>query len=96
MDADLLENSYDIKDIKQSEFEIKKQLNQNLTILLEKVINDAIKERCDLFKFGKILRNTNPKYFKSIEHEWKDKILPNIKYSTKVESKIIMLGMNSR
>ena len=62
--------------------------------MCEKVISETIKESCDLFKFGKILRNNNPKYFKSIENDWKTQILPSIKYNVKIESKISMFGMN--
>ena len=73
---------------------IEKELNNNLKLLCEKVISETIKESCDLFKFGKILRNSNPKYFKSIEKDWKSKTLPNIKYNIKIDSKISMIGMN--
>jgi spore germination protein KC len=94
LNANLFESEQNFENIKSIEINIEKELNNNLKLLCEKVINESTKENCDLFKFGKILRNSNPKYFKSIEKDWKSKILPNIKYNIKIDSKISMIGMN--
>ena len=94
LNANLFESEQNFENIKSIEINIEKELNNNLKLLCEKVISETIKESCDLFKFGKILRNSNPKYFKSIEKDWKSKTLPNIKYNIKIDSKISMIGMN--
>ena len=95
LNANLFESEQNFENIKLLETEIENNLNNNLKLLCEQVINNNIKENCDLFKFGKILRNNNPKYFKSIENNYKNKILPNIKYNIKINSKISMIGMNN-
>ena len=94
LNANLFESEQNFENIKSMETDIEKNLNNNLKLLCEKVISETIKESCDLFKFGKILRNNNPKYFKSIENDWKTQVLPNIKYNVNIESKISMFGMN--
>ena len=95
LNANLFESEQNFENTKLLETEIEKNLNNNLKLLCEEIINNNIKENCDLFKFGKILRNNNPKYFKSIENNYKNKILPNIKYNIKINSKISMIGMNN-
>ena len=72
---------------------VRAKLNENLKELCEKVISKTVSQGCDLFNLGKILRNKFPKYFKYIEPQWKDKILPKISYNLNVEAKITMIGL---
>ena len=68
------------------------KLDKNLKNLCEKSINKSLSNKCDVFKFGKILRNKNPKYFKSME--WKN-ILEKVKFEINVISEISVVGMDN-
>lgn len=91
--AILLESYENFGDVKSIESEIKNELNKNLKNLCEKSINKSLSNKCDIFKFGKILRNKNPKYFKSIE--WKN-ILGKIKFEINVSSEISVVGTDNK
>lgn len=93
--AKILESEKRFESIDQMEKEIKNNLNNKIKEICERSINECISQRSDLFNFGKISRNNNPSYFKSIEPIWKNDILPNIKINLKVDSNIPMIGLNN-
>ena len=93
--AKILESEKRFESIDQMEKKIKNNLNNKIKEICERSINECISQRSDLFNFGKISRNNNPSYFKSIESSWKNDILPNIKINLKVDSNISMIGLNN-
>ena len=93
--AKILESEKKFESIDVMEKEIKNNLNDNIKKICERSINESISQNADLFNFGKILRNNNPSYFKSIESNWKNDILPNIKINLNVDSNISMVGLNN-
>lgn len=72
---------------------IKTHLDKNLKELCEKVISKTVRQGCDIFNLGKMLRNKFPKYFKSVGQQWKSEILPKINYNVNLESKVTMIGL---
>ena len=47
--------------------------------------------KIDVFEFSKILKNSNPAYFKTIENNWKE-ILPKLNYKLSQKIKLKVTG----
>ena len=90
--ASILESEKNFDNTKILEEKIKSVLDENIKKNCETVINDTVSQGIDLFKFGKILRNNTPSYFKTIESKWKSNELSKINFNIKVNSKISMVG----
>ena len=90
--ANILESEKKFEDIKSLETEVKNTLDENIKNNCEKVISNTISQGIDLFKFGKILRNKIPNYFKLVENDWKTNEINKINFDIKVNSKISMVG----
>ena len=92
IDSNLFEDEKDTDRVGHIE-KIRTDLNKSLEEICKNVIFKVVSQGCDLFNFGKILRNKFPKYFKDIELEWKDQIMANSDYDVKIDSKITMIRL---
>ena len=92
IDSNLFEDEKDTDRVGHIE-KIRTDLNKSLEEICKNVIFKVVSKGCDLFNFGKILRNKFPRYFKDIELEWKDQIMANSDYDVKIDSKITMIGL---
>ena len=90
--ANILESEKNFENLDDLEEKVKKLLDENIKKDCERVINDTLSQGIDLFKFGKILRNKIPNYFKTIENNWKENKLRETSFNVKVSSKISMIG----
>ncbi len=91
--CDLIESTKVFNNTKDMINESKKVLDEYLKKICENTIHSSILEKCDIFKFGKILRNNNPKLFKKVKF---DDYLSGASYCVKVDSKISMVGIESK
>lgn len=91
--CDLIETTKVFDSTKDMINESKKALDEYLKRICEGAIHSSILEKCDIFKFGKILRNNNPKLFKKVQF---DDYLLGASYFVKVDSKISMVGIENR
>ena len=91
--CDLIETTKVFEDTKNMINESKEALNRHLKQICEEAINASILEKCDIFKFGKIIRNNNSKTFKKVQFE---DYLSKAEYYIKVDSKVSMVGIESK
>lgn len=70
---------------------IEENFSKNLTEICENLLKKTLKSKIDVFDFAKILKNSNPKYFKKIEDDWKE-ILPNLNCKVSVKTKLKVTG----
>ncbi|BED91528.1 MAG: Ger(x)C family spore germination protein [Candidatus Improbicoccus pseudotrichonymphae] len=77
--VDIIEKNKGNINKEELKIKIEEKLSSNIKNLLIKILN----LECDPFKFGKILRNKHPIYFKEIEDNWK-KMLPSLIFDLKL------------
>lgn len=85
-----VEGDVDLENSKVIE-EIQKKVNKKIKKRAEQAIDLAIKNKSDIFGFGKMFYQEYPKYFKKQEKEWNnnlDKIQINIKSNLKLKNKV--------
>lgn len=85
-----VEGDVDLENSKVIE-EIQKKVNKKIKKRAEEAIDLAIKNKSDIFGFGKMFYQEYPKYFKKQEKEWNnnlDKIQINIKSNLKLKNKV--------
>ena len=70
---------------------IEESFSKNLTEICENLLKKTLKSKIDVFDFAKILKNSNPEYFKKIENNWKE-ILPSLNCKVSVETKLKVTG----
>lgn len=70
---------------------IENNFSKNLTEICENLFKKTLESQIDVFDFAKILKNSNPNYFKKIEKNWKE-ILPNLKIKMAVKTKLKVTG----
>lgn len=91
MSAFAFDNDYQTgsteNDIKNLESDISKRLKEMCESVLKRVLSLGL----DIFGFGKILRNKNPDYFKSIGEEWKN-LINKCEYNIDQEVKVSITG----
>lgn len=93
IEASMLEVKQDNKDMVKSDeqFIIESQLSDEMKTICEQSIEKIIASKSDIFRFGKILMNSNPAYFKSISSDWKN-IMQSFVYNVNVNSKLTITG----
>jgi spore germination protein KC/spore germination protein len=89
--VNILEFNEEFKDVKKINEKIKPIIEQKAHKICETAIKKTLISKCDIFKFGKILRNKYPKYFKNIEKNWKS-YLPVLKCKLKIQVDISVIG----
>ena len=85
-----VEGDVDLEDSKVIE-EIQKKVNKKIKKRAEQAIDLAIKNKTDIFGFGKMFYQEYPKYFKEQEKEWNDnldKIEININSNLMLKNKV--------
>lgn len=91
--ADLIETSKIFENANEMISNCKNILDKNLKELCERSIQSIISEDCDIFKFKKIVRNKYSQFYKENKYE---NFLKTANYDIKVDSKIAMIGIESR
>ena len=93
LSCDLMETTKTFKNTKDMISSIKEIFDKYIKVICEKTIEVCNLEKCDIFKFRKILRNKNFNLFKKIKSE---DFLSNAKYNVSVDSKIVMIGIENK
>ena len=91
--CDLIETTKVFDDTKDMINESKDAIDRHLKQICEEAINASIVEKCDILKFGKIIRNNNPNIFKKVQFE---DYLSKAEYYIKVDSKVSMVGIENK
>ena len=89
----LIETTKVFDDTKDMINESKDAIDRHLKQICEEAINASIVEKCDILKFGKIIRNNNPNIFKKLQFE---DYLSKAEYYIKVDSKVSMVGIENK
>ena len=85
-----VEDDINLEDSKVIE-EIQKKANKKIKKRVQQAIDLAIKNKTDIFGFGKMFYQEYPKYFKEQEKEWNDnldKIKININSNLMLKNKV--------
>ncbi|MDR2073847.1 MAG: Ger(x)C family spore germination protein [Oscillospiraceae bacterium] len=90
-----LEISENNEEIESLRSEIESKFENQISEMCKNVIYKITRSGCDVFKFGKILKNKKPSYFKNIENDWKNKI-KNTEFKLKVKTNLAISGLSSR
>ena len=91
--ADLIETSKVFDNTEKMISNCKNILDKNLKELCEHAIQSIISEECDTFKFKKMVRNKYPQFYKDNKFE---SFLKKANYDVRVDSKIAMIGIESK
>ncbi|MCL2312224.1 MAG: Ger(x)C family spore germination protein [Firmicutes bacterium] len=86
--------TYATDDLKEISTKIESKLKKTLEKDYDNTIRNVLKEKCDIFNFGKILERDKSNYFKKIKKNWKE-MLPSLKYDICIEPSVSVLGMKS-
>ena len=73
---------------------LEKKLAEKLKEISQQAILECVRNKSDVFGFGKKLLNKNPNYFRPISNSWKD-MIKDYKYHVNVEANISDIGIFS-
>lgn len=77
-----VDSNIDLTDVNTT-IKIQKLAEKELVRIVNKAINLAKDEKTDILGFGELFYKKYPKYFKSVENNWHNDILPNVKTKVK-------------
>lgn len=75
----------------EEQTKIQKQLDGEIQRICKQTVEKIIKSNSDIFRFGKVLMNKNPQYFKKVSGSWKE-IMQTFSYKINVKSELTITG----